>query len=45
MEHFIYKGGCGMTRIKHLKEELALDTYKQLWIKHAMVLTFSHRFC
>ena len=30
---------------KHLKEELTLDTYKQLWIKYAMVLTFSHRFC
>ena len=38
MEHFIYIGGCGMTYIKAFKRRASLDTYKQLWIKHAMVL-------
>ena len=32
MEHFSCKGGCGMTCIKHLKEELVWATDKQLCI-------------
>ncbi len=32
MEHFSYKGGCGIHVLMHLEEKLAWATDKKLWV-------------